>query len=120
MKMWYRRDGTPYESGDMLEIEKDLEDLEKKIVFQTDIWWGGRVSTVWLGLDHSFTGSPPLIFETMVFPANSYRDLDCKRYSTEKLAIEGHWKIVREWKFPVRHIFAILKEAWPSGLRWRS
>ena len=27
----------------------------------------GRVSTIWLGLDHQWGEGPPLIFETMVF-----------------------------------------------------
>lgn len=49
-----------------------------------------RVSTVHLGLDHSWGVGPPLIFETMVFP-------DCitvDRYATKDAAIVGHNRAV--------------------------
>jgi len=62
-----------------------------------------RVSTVWLGLDHSmFWGGPPLIFETMVFtsPARS-TDL-MMRYSTLRQAQRGHVRMVRLVKRIVR------------------
>jgi len=51
-----------------------------------------HVSTVWLGLDHSFGEGPPLIFETMIFggPHEEY----CERYSTEEEARAGHERIV--------------------------
>lgn len=58
---------------------------------------GARVSTVWLGLDHQFGDGPPLIFETMVFPAESSMDLDCERYSTEEEAKAGHSAMVEKW-----------------------
>jgi hypothetical protein len=48
---------------------------------------GVRVSTVWLGLDHSFGLGPPLIYETMVFGA---LDLEGERYATEQEARAGH------------------------------
>lgn len=56
------------------------------------------VSTVWLGLDHSFGGGPPLIFETMVFDhgENDRSDLDCRRYSTEAEALAGHEEVCEE------------------------
>lgn len=68
-----------------------------------------RVSTVWLGLDHSFGDGPPLIFETMTFPssawnmanaANAARPLPdwsglfLYRYATEQDAQRGHALIV--------------------------
>lgn len=31
------------------------------------LWWKVRVSTVFLGIDHSFTEGFPVLFETMVF-----------------------------------------------------
>ena len=52
---------------------------------------GKCVSTVWLGLDHSFSQSgPPLIFETMVFAEDSDSEIGCERYATEADAIKGH------------------------------
>lgn len=51
-----------------------------------------HVSTVWLGLDHSFGDGPPLIFETMVF-GGEYDDWT-ERYSTWEQAEAGHERIV--------------------------
>lgn len=57
---------------------------------------GYRISTVWMGLDHSFFGdSDPLIFETMIFArsdmvANEELDGYQERYSTKEQAIQGH------------------------------
>lgn len=46
------------------------------------------VSTVFLGLDHSFGGGPPLIFETLI--SGGEHDQDMWRYSTWDEAIAGH------------------------------
>lgn len=46
---------------------------------------GYRVSTIFLGLDHSFGEGPPLIFESMTFPG-----YDQERYSTWEQAAAGH------------------------------
>lgn len=58
-----------------------------------------QVSTVWLGLDHSFDEGRPLIFETMVFNwrlrKDRYQELYCERYSTEAEAIAGHERVVQ-------------------------
>ena len=53
------------------------------------------VSTVWLGLDHSFGGGPPLIFETMVFGLDSGNE-PMDRYSTFSEAQVAHIKIVTD------------------------
>lgn len=50
------------------------------------------VSTVFLGLDHSLEGNPPLLFETMVFGGEN--DSYQKRYSTWDEAMEGHTHVV--------------------------
>lgn len=47
-----------------------------------------RVSTVFLGLDHSFGDGPPEVFETMVF--GGVLDQECVRYATKAEAIAGH------------------------------
>jgi hypothetical protein len=49
----------------------------------------GLVSTVFLGIDHSFTrGGPPILFETMVFGHAGIEDT--YRYATWDEALEGH------------------------------
>ncbi|KKL28055.1 hypothetical protein LCGC14_2379020 [marine sediment metagenome] len=53
------------------------------------------VSTVFIGLDHSFGSGPPLYFETMVFRSGSSGELLCKRYSTYDEAEAGHEAIVK-------------------------
>lgn len=47
-----------------------------------------EVSTVFLGIDHSFGQGPPLIFETMIF--GGQHDQDQWRYSTWDEAVAGH------------------------------
>lgn len=56
---------------------------------------GYRISTVWLGLDHSFCGGSPLLFETMIFKGNDFTDLYCTRYTTWEEAEEGHKRAVQ-------------------------
>ncbi len=54
---------------------------------------GVTVSTVFLGLDHSFGSGPPLLFETMVFGGKL--DQEQERYSTWDEAEAGHKSMVR-------------------------
>ena len=46
------------------------------------------VSTVFLGIDHSFDGGEPLLFETMIFGGN--QDGYLERYPTWEDAEKGH------------------------------
>jgi hypothetical protein len=65
----------------------------QRIVAQTQIAPGLTVSTVFLGLDHNFSGKgPPLLFETMVF--NDYGAGDCWRWATWGAAEAGHLDVV--------------------------
>lgn len=62
---------------------------------------GGRlVSTVFLAIDHSFGGTPPLLYETIVFEDESGCGDDevCERYETREQALAGHKRIVEELK----------------------
>jgi len=69
--------------------------LKDRIVAQTQVAAGVRVSTVFLGIDHSFSGKgPPILFESMVF--DDYGDQDCRRYCTWAEAEEGHLQLVDE------------------------
>lgn len=48
------------------------------------------ISTVWLGMDHNFSGEgAPLIFETMVFGLPDEQEV-CVRYATREEAKQGH------------------------------
>lgn len=89
---YYRRDGTPYPEGDagLFEWATDFENHAARPVATHRTLYGEKLSTVWLGLNHSFFEGPPLIFETMLFARNN-RELQW-RYSTEVDAIEGHFR----------------------------
>jgi len=67
-----------------------------------DIVEGVRVSTVFLGLDHSFGEGPPLLFETMVFGESPLQE-ECVRYATWEEAEQGH-------KAMLEKVIAELKE----------
>lgn len=96
--MYFRRDGTPYENH--LEWAQDFEKgMELRRVAETILWWGGYVSTVWLGLNHNCFDGPPLIFESMLFSPSGRGDMDMDRYSTEAEAIAGHNRMVKKWQF---------------------
>jgi hypothetical protein len=59
---------------------------------------GGRVSTIFLGLDHSFgmPGEPRELFESLPFINGAGREEYMQRYATYDEALEGHAAIVAE------------------------
>jgi hypothetical protein len=58
---------------------------------------GGVVSTVWLmGIDHSFGGDKPILFETMIFGGE--HDDEMERYHSYEEAVEGHARWVEKCK----------------------
>lgn len=64
-----------------------------RVVKKTDLPGDIRVSTVFLGMDHSFFAGPPLLFETMIFGGD--HDMYCDRYSTWEEAEEGHESAIK-------------------------
>lgn len=98
MTRYYDRQGQPIQ--ETLAWAKKFEDQEYQRVAETTLANGRRVSTVWLGLNHSLLDTgPPLIFETMVFPKEGeYSELDCERYSTEEEARTGHQHLCDKWE----------------------
>lgn len=99
---YYNRQGEPIH--DTFEWARLFEDRNYRVVQQTEITppSGGRylISTVWLGIDHSWRAGPPIIFETMVFVDEAWSEDDSQideyqdRYSTEAEAIDGHRNVV--------------------------
>lgn len=94
----YILDGhTPVECDDLFKwgewfqntdrtVKKDWIRTEKSVPIQ--------VSTVFLGIDHSWTGKgPPVVFETMVFGGRA--DQYCVRYSSWDEAIHGHIEVIK-------------------------
>lgn len=83
-------DGTVRKAADVFEWATKFENC--RVIEQTHV--GARlVSTVFLGLDHCFTGGPPLLWETMVFGGRHHEFQ--ARYSLESAAREGHTAAVR-------------------------
>lgn len=88
----YNRNGDPISQDEWssLVCDKEYKIVRKELINEI------MVSTVWLGLDHSFFDILPLIFETMVFckdienPYHNYQE----RYSTIEEAIIGHEQVV--------------------------
>ena len=94
-------------------------DREYKVVKQTRLWWGGLVSTVWLGLDHNHGfGGEKAIFETMLF--SRWDSLDCFRYSSLELAETGHEAVVRHYGNPLNALplFPRILRKYAQNLRY--
>lgn len=80
------------------------------------------VSTVFLGIDHNWSGGPPVLFETMVFQSWDRNDVFSERYCTVEQAQEGHRRAVRETEqrqvgaqvFPLlfKHVWAVVRGWW--------
>jgi hypothetical protein len=80
---YYDQDGQLIEGG-TLAWAKLFEDTKSRIIGQSKTLYGEKLSTVWLGMDHNFSGGgPPLIFETMLFAP---RDQDLYRRGLRQLA----------------------------------
>ena len=62
----------------------------------TDINDKVYVSTVYLGLNHGFGDSDPVLWESMVFGHDE--DEVQVRYKTHDEAVKGHDKLVKKWK----------------------
>lgn len=90
--MYYARNGDEITMEQWAHLHNDFD---YKVVKQERTEKGTMVSTVWLGLDHSFMFSgdptaPILIFETMTFASGEEY---MERYTTEEEAREGHERI---------------------------
>ena len=80
------------------EFSKLCKDLDYKRVKQEHVgnYW---ISTVWLGMNHTWGSGAPLIFETMVFEGdNIAEETDMERYTTEEEALAGHELFVQKFE----------------------
>ncbi len=82
---YYNRQGKNITNDEWMKL---FQNKDYKIVKQTNIH-GNKVSTVWLGTDHSFGAGEIVIFETMVFGDGQWDDYT-RRWATEKEALNGH------------------------------
>lgn len=85
--------GNPIPTDDILEWGRWLENTDNRRVAQdldeADEGKTIRVSTVFLGVDHSFGfGGPPVLWETFVF--GGLLDGEMDRYTSKEAALLGH------------------------------
>jgi hypothetical protein len=91
-------DGNPVPEPDLLKWVTWMETGIRRV--NMTLTTRGRVSTVFLGLDHRFRfldDGPPLLFETMIFGEDGHSEWDesyCEMYSTREEAQLGHWVAV--------------------------
>jgi hypothetical protein len=86
-------DGEPVLCPNIIEWAAWMETADRIIL--RDTIGDSDISTVFLGLDHSFGHhGPPILFETMIFggPCND----ECWRYTTKLEALEGHAAAMRQ------------------------
>lgn len=92
-RYWDRR-GEPMSFVDWIVAVETGSRFVKQTTLGNGLW----VSTIWLGMDHGWGQSKPVIFETMVFPGKGdLRDLTCRRYTSELAARTGHLELCQEW-----------------------
>lgn len=90
---FYDKAGVPLSLGQWCQL---FEDFDYRRIAHDQIG-GVNVSTVWLGIDHNWSGKgAPVIFETMVFGLADLglADREQWRWSTLEEAREGHRHIV--------------------------
>jgi hypothetical protein len=80
------------EEPDLIKWAKWFQAADRKVA-HTEIG-NSDISTVFLGMDHSFDGGVPVLFETMIF--GGALDGFQKRYRTWSEAEEGHRQAVAQ------------------------
>jgi len=76
-------------------VKCSVEDFEKWVsipgnkIIKQEYCRNFKISTVFLGMDHSYNSNISLWFETMIFNEND-QDVYCERYTTYDQAVEGH------------------------------
>ena len=83
--------GNPAVESDVLKWAEWYETAERKVALDTIEQV--RISTVFLGLDHSFSDDgPPVLYETMIF--GGVHDAYQERYHDKVSALAGHDRAV--------------------------
>ena len=91
MRRWYILDNNNNPvAKPVLEAAQWLDDNPSRKTVKRDEIGDILVSTVFLGLDHSFNGGTPVLWETMIFGGE--HDQYQERYTSHKDALEGHKK----------------------------
>lgn len=89
--LYILKDGVPVPEPDLIKWARSFKNIDNRRVAFTEIG-DVHVSTVFLGLDHSFGGGKPVLFETMIFEGE--HDGYQERYCTLEDAMIGHERAV--------------------------
>lgn len=96
MSDYYRLDGHEAVPCDLSAWAMTMQSAAGRRVASTIIG-ESRVSTVFLGLDHSFGEGPPLLFETLVFGGPLADEMDrCTTWEQAEAMHEAMCKRVRD------------------------
>lgn len=76
----------------------DYSLADQNRVIQQDIVGRYFISTVFLMIDHAYGGGAPVLWETMVFPDNTFSEVYCERYTSYVDALEGHVRTVMTYR----------------------
>ncbi|KKL06311.1 hypothetical protein LCGC14_2597290 [marine sediment metagenome] len=91
-------DGKPVECSDLREWGHWLNSSAERVVEATELVGGGKVSTVFLGIDYNFAGKgDPVLWETMLFWDGHDDDQTMERYTSQAAAKEGHARWVKQY-----------------------
>lgn len=85
--------GNPVVENDLMKWAEWFERSRNERRVARDEKNGSTVSTVFLGLDHSFGDDSVELFETCVFRKDGESDVEA-RYATREEALAGHKKIL--------------------------
>lgn len=100
--LWIEVDGKPVRAESVEQWGQWWRGADRRVA-QDDVnhytdWW---VSTVFLGVDYSFTWDPrdprPILYETAVFRRRGV-DEDMQRYATREEALAGHRAMLERWR----------------------
>jgi hypothetical protein len=98
MTFWFDRQGQPLTIERANDLLGDRDYARVAEHTEAGCW----VSTVWLGLNHNWSGGVPLLFETMIF--GPVMDGHQWRYPTEAAALAGHDQAVMHLRDEIRRL----------------
>lgn len=115
MSDWYELIGqTPVKiEGDIIECAMRYEAMDRRVA-QTTLFDMCRVSTIFLSLDHSWGGGPPVLFETMAFWRGGHGDEQmrcCTWLEAQRQHAEMCAEVVRP-AYVVAYIGRTVREQW--------
>lgn len=90
--MWYILKYKKPIKATIEEYSKWISKNPKQKVVKQELIKDSKVSTVFLGLDHSWESDTPVLWETMIFGGKE--DMYQDRYTSYKDAVIGHKKAV--------------------------